>query len=44
MIGISETAGGGATFRVTLPLLPTEENEPEADQDELHDEEQQPAS
>jgi two-component system OmpR family sensor kinase len=33
-IGISETPGGGATFRVTLPLLPTEDDEPEAEVDE----------
>ena len=43
-IGISETAGGGATFRVALPLLPIEENEVEADQDEIRDEEHQTAS
>ena len=30
-IGISETAGGGATFRVALPLLPSDENEVDAD-------------
>lgn len=43
-IGISETAGGGATFRVVLPLLPNEQNDPDADQDEIRDEEHQPAS
>ena len=32
-IGISETAGGGATFRVALPLLPSEQDEPDADED-----------
>jgi two-component system OmpR family sensor kinase len=31
-IGITETPGGGATFRVTLPLLPTEEPESEAEE------------
>lgn len=31
-IGISETAGGGATFRVALPLLPSDENEAEPEQ------------
>ncbi|RIX30512.1 sensor histidine kinase [Amnibacterium setariae] len=43
-IGISETAGGGATFRVALPLLPTEEEDAGADQDEPADREQQAAS
>jgi two-component system, OmpR family, sensor kinase len=43
-IGISETAGGGATFRVALPLLPNDENEPDRDADEIRDEEHQPAS
>ena len=43
-IGISETAGGGATFRVALPLLPSDENEPDADEHEIRDEEHQPAS
>ena len=43
-IGISETAGGGATFRVALPLLPSDENEPDVDQGEVRDEEHQPAS
>jgi two-component system OmpR family sensor kinase len=43
-IGISETAGGGATFRVALPLLPSDENEPDADVPEIRDEEHQPAS
>ncbi|MBW4041366.1 MAG: HAMP domain-containing histidine kinase [Acidobacteria bacterium] len=43
-IGISETAGGGATFRVALPLLPTDENEPEADHDEPAHEETRAAS
>ena len=31
-IGISETAGGGATFRIAFPLLPSDENETEADE------------
>jgi two-component system OmpR family sensor kinase len=43
-IGISETAGGGATFRVALPLLPSDENASDADANEIHDEEHQPAS
>jgi two-component system OmpR family sensor kinase len=43
-IGISETAGGGATFRVALPLLPSDEIEPEPDPNEILDEEHQPAS
>lgn len=43
-IGISETAGGGATFRVTLPLLPSDENEAETDEEPIRDEEHQPAS
>ncbi len=43
-IGISETAGGGATFRVALPLLPSEDDEAESEQTELVDEEQQAAS
>ncbi|MDQ1531579.1 MAG: two-component system, OmpR family, sensor kinase [Microbacteriaceae bacterium] len=34
-IGITETRGGGATFRVTLPLLPTED--PEADAEEIEE-------
>jgi two-component system OmpR family sensor kinase len=33
-IGISETPGGGATFRVTLPLLPNADDEAEAEVDE----------
>ena len=40
-IGISETPGGGATFRVTLPLLPTPEDEPEA---EVEDDAEQDAA
>ncbi|MCU1472860.1 cell wall metabolism sensor histidine kinase WalK [Amnibacterium sp.] len=36
-IGISETPGGGATFRVTLPLLPTQDDEPEVEVDEDSD-------
>ena len=40
-IGISETPGGGATFRVTLPLLPTPDDEPEA---EVEDEAEQDAA
>lgn len=43
-IGISETAGGGATFRVALPLLPSDENESEADSESMPGEEPQPAS
>ena len=43
-IGISETAGGGATFRVALPLLPREDDEAESEQTDLVDEEQQAAS
>ena len=43
-IGISETAGGGATFRVALPLLPSEDDEAEPEQTDLVDEEQQAAS
>ncbi|GAA4751171.1 hypothetical protein GCM10025783_24630 [Amnibacterium soli] len=43
-IGISETAGGGATFRVALPLLPSEDDEAESDQQDLVDEEQRAAS
>jgi two-component system OmpR family sensor kinase len=43
-IGISETAGGGATFRVVLPLLPSDEIESDADEDEIRDEEHQSAS
>jgi two-component system OmpR family sensor kinase len=43
-IGISETAGGGATFRVALPLLPNDENESEADLEPVRDEERQAAS
>jgi two-component system OmpR family sensor kinase len=43
-IGISETAGGGATFRVALPLLPSEDNEPEPAQEQVADQERQPAS
>ncbi|GAA2751986.1 two-component system OmpR family sensor kinase [Amnibacterium kyonggiense] len=43
-IGISETAGGGATFRVALPLLPSDENDREADRDDVDDEEREPAS
>jgi two-component system OmpR family sensor kinase len=33
-IGITETAGGGATFRVALPLLPTDDVEPDEADDE----------
>jgi two-component system OmpR family sensor kinase len=40
-IGISETPGGGATFRVTLPLLPTPDDEPEA---EVEDDAEQDAA
>jgi two-component system OmpR family sensor kinase len=40
-IGITETPGGGATFRVTLPLLPTEE--PEAEVDEIEEPARDPA-
>lgn len=43
-IGISETAGGGATFRVALPLLPNEETERETDSEDLRDEERQDVS
>jgi two-component system OmpR family sensor kinase len=43
-IGNSETAGGGATFRVALPLLPSEEDEAETDQDDVVGEEQHAAS
>jgi two-component system OmpR family sensor kinase len=43
-IGISETAGGGATFRVALPLLPSEENEQETAHEPDHDEERLSAS
>lgn len=43
-IGISETAGGGATFRVTLPLLPSGQNEPEAVQEPQRGEGQLSAS
>ena len=43
-IGISETAGGGATFRVALPLLPSDENEPDTDPSEIRDQEHQAAS
>jgi two-component system OmpR family sensor kinase len=43
-IGISETAGGGATFRVALPLLPSEEDEADRDPEPSDDEEQPPAS
>jgi two-component system OmpR family sensor kinase len=43
-IGISETAGGGATFRVTLPLLPSDANEQEAPAEQIDDPERQPAS
>lgn len=39
-IGISETAGGGATFRVALPLLPTDEDESEPESEEMPAEEQ----
>ena len=34
VIGISETAGGGATFRITIPLLPSPEEDDEAHIDE----------
>ena len=43
-IGISETAGGGATFRVALPLLPSEEDPAEADEAIEPADEQVPAS
>jgi two-component system OmpR family sensor kinase len=43
-IGISETAGGGATFRVSLPLLPTEENDADAEAAEPALEEREPTS
>jgi len=43
-IGISETAGGGATFRVALPLLPSDENDVEAVDEPDRDEERLSAS
>ncbi len=30
-VGISETAGGGATFRIAFPLLPSSQDEPEVE-------------
>lgn len=42
-IGISETAGGGATFRVALPLLHSPEIGQEADEAFVDDEEHSPA-
>ncbi|WP_375389953.1 sensor histidine kinase [uncultured Amnibacterium sp.] len=43
-IGISETAGGGATFRVTLPLLPSDDHDRDADDEGAQAPEHQPAS
>jgi len=43
-IGISETVGGGATFRVALPLLPNEEDGMDADPDDGDDVEEPAAS
>jgi two-component system OmpR family sensor kinase len=43
-IGISETAGGGATFRVALPLLPSDDGEPDVAEQPDHDEERLSAS